>query len=299
MISYAQVQRIAAQAGVSAEIIEKDYLIELILFYISRDDYLKNTFVFRGGTALKKIYFSDYRFSEDLDFLVAVQPLVVTTKGSPVRATAGVPLGTAAYPDPQSRGLALNQTSLREIEQRLEPLLNKVNDDYPFKLTAKTSVNSDSIQSFIYYDIISEIKASKQLKVDIWKDDNIPGWQPRRILFTHQDFSREAFQLNAYNLESVVSDKICRILGVDKEARDIYDLWYLLKLDIDIVKVKAELKNKFGSDTHLPNLMDKINAPTYRINWQNRLAHQIANLPDYDITINELTELVKGNLLNL
>ena len=134
--------------------------------------------------------------------------------------------------------------------------------------------------------------------MDIWKDDNIPGWQARQILFTHQDFSQESLQLNAYNLESVVNDKICRILGVDKEARDIYDLWYLLKLDIDIVKVKAELKNKFGYDTHLPNLMDKINAPAYRINWQNRLAHQIANLPDYDIVLKELTELINSNLFN-
>ena len=146
MISYAQVQRIAAQAGVSAEIIEKDYLIELTLFYISRDDYLKNAFIFRGGTALKKIYFSDYRFSEDLDFLVAARPDGV--------ATTGVPLGTATYPDPQSRGLAPNQTYLGEIEPRLEPLLNKVNDDYPFKLTVKQVLTAIAF-SHLYTMILS------------------------------------------------------------------------------------------------------------------------------------------------
>ena len=29
---------------------------------------LRETLVFKGGTALKKCYFGDYRFSEDLDF---------------------------------------------------------------------------------------------------------------------------------------------------------------------------------------------------------------------------------------
>lgn len=263
MISYPQVQRLASKAGVPAEIIEKDYLIELILFYISRDDYLKDTLVFRGGTALKKIYFRDYRFSEDVDFLVP------------------------------------NQISLEEIEQKLQKLLGDVSADYPFNLTASVSVNSDRIQSFIHYDIIPEIKTNKQLKVDIWKDDNIPGWQARQILFTYEDFNNESLRIKTYNLESVISDKICRILDVDKEARDIYDLWYLLSLDIDIGKVKTELRNKFGYNTHLPNLLDKINASAYRINWQNRLAHQIANLPDYDIVLKELTGLINTKLINL
>jgi predicted nucleotidyltransferase component of viral defense system len=31
-------------------------------------DVLRDTLVFKGGTALKKCYFGDYRFSEDLDF---------------------------------------------------------------------------------------------------------------------------------------------------------------------------------------------------------------------------------------
>jgi len=70
VIDYFQSQRAAETAGVPPETIEKDYFIELMLFYFAKDSKLKEKLIFRRGTALRKIYFSDYRFSEDLDFLV-------------------------------------------------------------------------------------------------------------------------------------------------------------------------------------------------------------------------------------
>jgi len=63
MLNYAKCKRIAVKAAVPEDIIEKDYFIELLLFYISRNKFLKAKFVFRGGTALKKVYFPDYRFN--------------------------------------------------------------------------------------------------------------------------------------------------------------------------------------------------------------------------------------------
>jgi len=71
MIDFFQAQRLSLKYSVSPEIIEKDYFIELILFYFSQDTFLHDNIVFRGGTALKKIYFPEYRFSEDLDFVIS------------------------------------------------------------------------------------------------------------------------------------------------------------------------------------------------------------------------------------
>lgn len=73
MIDYLQAQRLAIKNNVSPEIIEKDYFIELLLFYFSKNSSLCENFVFRGGTALKKVYFPEYRFSEDLDFVIDSQ----------------------------------------------------------------------------------------------------------------------------------------------------------------------------------------------------------------------------------
>ncbi len=50
------------------EILERDYLLSWILAGIGQLPALRDSLAFKGGTALKKCYFGDYRFSEDLDF---------------------------------------------------------------------------------------------------------------------------------------------------------------------------------------------------------------------------------------
>jgi len=59
--------RIAARQGVPTEVIEKDYVLSYLLAGLTDVPDLCGL-KFKGGTALKKAYFGDYRFSEDLDF---------------------------------------------------------------------------------------------------------------------------------------------------------------------------------------------------------------------------------------
>ena len=54
--------------GVPLPTVEKDYILGLLLACLYRHPVIKKTWVFKGGTCLKKIYIEDYRFSEDLDF---------------------------------------------------------------------------------------------------------------------------------------------------------------------------------------------------------------------------------------
>ncbi|HMM52863.1 MAG TPA: nucleotidyl transferase AbiEii/AbiGii toxin family protein [Burkholderiaceae bacterium] len=68
MIKPGEIQQKANAVGVRDYQIEKDYIISWILFGISKHETLSKTIVFKGGTVLKKVYFEDYRFSEDLDF---------------------------------------------------------------------------------------------------------------------------------------------------------------------------------------------------------------------------------------
>ena len=68
MIRPGEIQRIARGAGVRDQQIEKDYVLSWILNGIARHDQLSGIMAFKGGTVLKKFYFEDYRFSEDLDF---------------------------------------------------------------------------------------------------------------------------------------------------------------------------------------------------------------------------------------
>src|SRR6267378_2098201 len=48
-------------------VLERDYCLAWFLIALSRTP-LRERLAFKGGTALKRCYFGDYRFSEDLDF---------------------------------------------------------------------------------------------------------------------------------------------------------------------------------------------------------------------------------------
>ena len=68
MIKPGEIQHKAREAGVRDQQIEKDYILSWILQGIANHPKLSARIVFKGGTVLKKVYFEDYRFSEDLDF---------------------------------------------------------------------------------------------------------------------------------------------------------------------------------------------------------------------------------------
>ncbi len=74
-----RLQEARKRHGLPWEALERDYLLSWLLAGIEQVDLLRDTLVFKGGTALKKCYFGDYRFSEDLDF----------------SGTGGVPTGDA------------------------------------------------------------------------------------------------------------------------------------------------------------------------------------------------------------
>ena len=63
-----RLQEARERLGVPWEVLERDYLLSWLLAGILKVDGLKDSLIFKGGTALKKCYFGDYRFSEDLDF---------------------------------------------------------------------------------------------------------------------------------------------------------------------------------------------------------------------------------------
>ena len=63
-----RIQEARRRLGIPWEVLERDYLLSWILAGVSQVPALGDTLVFKGGTALKKCYFGDYRFSEDLDF---------------------------------------------------------------------------------------------------------------------------------------------------------------------------------------------------------------------------------------
>ena len=67
MIRSVEISKLAYCLGLGDKTIEKDYVLTWVLQAISAS-LLRDWLAFKGGTAIKKIYLPDYRYSEDLDF---------------------------------------------------------------------------------------------------------------------------------------------------------------------------------------------------------------------------------------
>src|SRR5580704_2366419 len=70
MIGRDEIMRFTGDLGLRPDVVEKDYVLGWMVAGIFQDAELSRSFVFKGGTCLKKCFFETYRFSEDLDFTV-------------------------------------------------------------------------------------------------------------------------------------------------------------------------------------------------------------------------------------
>ena len=70
MIPRRELDELGGEWSLAIDVIEKDYVLGWMLAGIAQHPELASTWVFKGGTCLRKCYYETYRFSEDLDFTV-------------------------------------------------------------------------------------------------------------------------------------------------------------------------------------------------------------------------------------
>jgi len=71
VIPQRELAALRAEWSLDQNVIEKDYVLGWLLSGIAENPELSRTWVFKGGTCLRKCYYETYRFSEDLDFTIA------------------------------------------------------------------------------------------------------------------------------------------------------------------------------------------------------------------------------------
>jgi len=261
MIDYRFVQKTREKIDIPEETIEKDYLIEVLLNYLVQDSFLQQKLILRGGTAIKKVYFPEFRYSEDLDFIVK------------------------------------NRDDLRIFVANCEKILKKISGDLPIEIGQRPEFpQKGHLQLLVHYDIVPEIHLAKELKIDIVEDDVVLPSKKRKILFSFADFVGSRKFLDVYDLESIAAEKIGRILDVVDEPRDLWDLHYLLKLGLNFGAVSKLFREKYGVSIPLPNLVSAIKKPAYKKNWDTRLKNHVPNLIAYERIIEELSVLIRKRL---
>ena len=261
MIPLAEINRFAERFHVAAETIEKDYVISWILLCLSNSRIGKD-FIFYGGTAIKRIYFEDHRFSEDID-LISSEKFHVD-------------------------GL-LNDLKNALVYARDEAnLLLQVNEE-------NVIVGQDRLQVYINYSAYDEIVgAAKEIRVDFSMSMQLFGVvNNREIIKTYSDTKGHNQELSVMSLNTILANKLGMLFDLTRnEPRDLFDIHYLLQradqFDLDINHVGKIFQEKYGYSPTLALLKLNLNNNKFKINWHTRLYKQVADLPDVQVVIQDI-----------
>jgi len=199
------------QLSVPWDVLERDYVLSWILAGIGQIETLRDTLVFKGGTALKKCWFGDYRFSEDLDFS-----------------------GIGVVP----RGAAM-EAAMQETCQTAVRLL----DEYaPVAITCERYVEKEphpgGQEAFtIRVRLPWHREAHARVMVEVSMDEPLLKPPAKRMVIHGYQEPLNA-EVLVYALEEVVAEKLRAILQHAEKlhergwsrsrARDYYDLWRIL-----------------------------------------------------------------------
>ncbi len=268
------------------EVLERDYLLSWILAGIAQTKALKETLVFKGGTALKKCYFGDYRFSEDLDF----------------SAVGSFSMGEAM------------ENAMREVCVRAVKLV----DPYALvEITCERYTERDphpggqeafTIRARLPWQSTSHTR----IRVEVTVDEKVLKPCSRRTVLHEYGEPLQASIL-VYSLEEIVAEKLRSILQHVKaleergwsrsRARDYYDLWRILgsyQKRLDLSDFPAFLRQKCfvrdvtfaGSDAFFPKTM----LAMIEESWEQGLGSLVPGLPLFKTVIGELRPQIKALL---
>ena len=252
--------RHAKLLGLSANTVEKDYVLNWLLLGIFSNVQLNTQWIFKGGTCLKKCYFKEYRFSEDLDFtLTNAEQLdidflnvVFAEIGEWIYEQSGIEIpedsiAFESYTNPRGKISVEGKIGYKGPMQR-QSSISRVKLD----LTNDELVCTEPVISELYHPYTDEIP-------------NYDG-------------------ILTYSLEEIFAEKT-RALAERMRPRDLYDVVHLYnekrhELDvgkyIEIFAAKCEFKNI--AIPSFSELSEKAEYQELVSEWDNMLAHQIGDL---------------------
>jgi uncharacterized protein len=276
-----RIQEAAKQKKVPQEVIEKDYILSYILAGIAAAPAFADVLAFKGGTALKKCVFGEYRFSEDLDFSGMNAPTAEALEQALRAAVA------------ESKRLLLQQGPFAiEIERYVE------RDPHP-----------GGQEAFV---VRAQFPWQRhplcRVKIEISHDE--PVILPTRRRSVAHGYEEDlTVTIGCYQLEEIVTEKMRCLLQTQQKlekrgwnrprARDHYDLWRILKQlrsEINRSILDRLLRQKCDargvSFRTLDDFFTEELASEVKKHWAATLAAFVPDLPPCDEVFNELKELL-------
>lgn len=255
MIISKEINKRAKENRVSDRQIEKDYVLTWVLIGITKQKTLSEALVFKGGTVLKKCYFEDYRFSEDLDFTLIDEAL-----------------------------------THEDLITAFKEVFDWVKEETNITLELKeANVHQASGSSQFYINYIGPLGGnlgSRDIKVDITRGEVMVFEPEERTLFTdYSDMDDLEIKLQCYPLSEVLIEKMAALMG-RTEPRDFYDFWYFLEIErMNIDEHWGAFEQKAARHKHDPKeFSGKVLAKqaAFGRDWESKLRHQIHDLDKYE-----------------
>jgi uncharacterized protein len=254
--------RLAKDGGrrVREDVLERDYCLAWFLAMLADSD-LKQLLAFKGGTALKRCYFADYRFSEDLDFTLT-EPI-----------------------------------SFEDLRSRLESVYEAVRAQSGIAFTFGREDRHKHGNSYTFYlKYEGPLPTGNDVKVDVTlRERFVHPLENRAVLRGYAEFTDvpENQELRVYSLNEIAAEKVVALADrARNEPRDLYDLWYLssnalidLSVLAEAVGQKLEFRGKSGQNVTADILRKEARL---KVLWSGRLAYQMATLPEFDETFRTL-----------
>jgi len=274
MIDRAELLGLANELGLQARVVEKDYVLGWILAGIARDEELSRSWLFKGGTCLKKCFFETYRFSEDLDFTVTE----ATQLDSDYLLARFKALGAWLYDE---TGLELPPELLRF-------------DVYDLKTGGRAGEGRIAYRG----PIAPRGGDLPRIRIDLTADEHVvlPS-VIRAVTHPYSDAPEGGITARCYAFEELFGEKV-RALAQRARPRDLYDVINLFRhgdFRNAAAVIRGVVTRKCG--------FKRIPFPTFEAlaparaelvgEWDNMLAHQLPALPPVDLFWDALPEFFR------
>ncbi len=268
--------------GLPWEVLERDYLLSWILAGIGRVPGFRDALAFKGGTALRKCYFGNYRFSEDLDFT----------------AIGSIPAG---------------ESMERAIRDACAVAANLLDPYAPVEIVSTRHVERDPHPADQEaFDIRARLPWHRGLQVrvmvEVSTDEKVLRPTVRRPLFHDYGEPMET-ELTVYSLEEIVAEKLRAILQhlqslerrgwARSRARDYYDLWRILtgyrnRMEVSdfrsFLRAKCAVKSVAFAGTE--DFFSEAMLSAVQTTWEQWLGPLVPDLPPCGEVISQLRPLV-------
>ena len=269
----ALVKNIAKSKNISAQLVLQNYMMERFIERISLSNYRENIIV-KGGLLISSIVGLESRTTMDIDMTVKGKTVDEMSILSIIRKISNIKIDDGALFE------VVNINEIREIDEYLGYRISLIANMPPMKIP---------------------------LKLDITTGDKII---PKEVNYSYPlMFENRSVSITAYNLETILSEKIETIISrgnLNTRMRDFYDVYILLKLQEDNINYEvlgialSQTAKKRGSINVIKNYKEIVEAiqvsSTMIDRWKN---YQISSTYAQNIEFFEICKILDKFLTQL